>query len=86
MSAERHGDCASIRPQLDALVDRELSGMECAEVRDHCSECAHCREEVAVLDVLSTRIRHACSDPVPQDLCDEILHTLGGERSEPTIA
>lgn len=76
MHNHSHQSCDDFREQLDALVDRELSGMECQAVREHCVTCDSCREEVAVLETLTNRFRAACADPVPASLCDEILEKV----------
>jgi len=68
--------CESARERLDILIDRELSDIECADVRAHCETCASCQQEVAVLETLTERFRVACADPAPENLRISILNSV----------
>lgn len=68
--------CESARERLDILIDRELSDIECADVRAHCETCESCQQEVAVLETLTEKFRMACAEPAPDHLRIAILHSV----------
>lgn len=68
--------CESARERLDILIDRELSDMECADVRAHCESCESCQQEIVVLETLTERLRVACAEPAPDQLRITILQSL----------
>lgn len=68
--------CESARERLDILIDRELSDLECADVRAHCETCASCQEEVALMETLTERFRVACAEPAPDHLRISILNSV----------
>lgn len=68
--------CESARERLDILIDRELSDIECADVRAHCETCESCQQEVAVLETLTERFRVACAEPAPDHLRISILNSV----------
>jgi anti-sigma factor (TIGR02949 family) len=75
---EIHHDCGceSARERLDILIDRELSEMDCADVRAHCETCESCQLEVTVMETLTERFRVACAEPAPDHLRISILNSL----------
>lgn len=68
--------CESARERLDILIDRELSDIECTDVRAHCETCESCQQEVAVLETLTERFRVACAEPAPDHLRISILNSV----------
>jgi anti-sigma factor (TIGR02949 family) len=75
---ENHHDCGceSARERLDILIDRELSDIECADVRAHCETCESCQIEAALLETLTERFRVACAKPAPEHLRISILKSV----------
>jgi mycothiol system anti-sigma-R factor len=75
---EIHDDCGceSARERLDILIDRELSDLECADVRAHCETCESCQKEVALMETLTERFRMACAEPAPDYLRISILNSV----------
>jgi mycothiol system anti-sigma-R factor len=73
--------CESARERLDILIDRELSDLECADVRAHCETCPSCQEEVALMETLTERFRVACAEPAPDHLRISILNSLKGPNA-----
>ncbi len=80
MDANRDCGCESARERMDILIDRELTDMECADVRAHCSTCESCQEEVALLEKLTDRFREACAEPAPDNLRISILNSLKNQN------
>lgn len=76
MDAPRDCGCQSARERIDILIDRELTEMECSDVRAHCASCESCQEEVAILEKLTDRFREACAEPAPDNLRISILNSL----------
>lgn len=76
MDAQRDCGCQSARERIDILIDRELTEMECSDVREHCASCESCQEEVAILEKLTDRFREACAEPAPDNLRISILNSL----------
>jgi anti-sigma factor (TIGR02949 family) len=72
--------CESARERLDILIDRELSDIECADVRAHCETCESCQQEVAVLETLTEKFRVACAEPAPDHLRISILNSVKNEK------
>lgn len=80
MDANQDCGCQSARERMDILIDRELTDMECADVRAHCDTCPSCQEEVALLEKLTDRFRRACADPAPDNLRIAILNSLQNQN------
>lgn len=80
MNANRDCGCQSARERIDILIDRELTDMECADVRSHCANCTSCQEEVALMEKLTDRFRAACAEPAPDDLRISILNSLQNQN------
>lgn len=80
MDANQDCGCQSARERMDILIDRELTDMECADVRAHCDTCPSCQEEVALLEKLTDRFRSACADPAPDNLRISILNSLKNQN------
>ena len=80
MDTNRDCGCESARERMDILIDRELTDLECADVRAHCDTCPSCQEEVALLERLTDRFRAACADPAPDDLRISILNSLSNQN------
>jgi mycothiol system anti-sigma-R factor len=72
--------CESARERLDILIDRELSEIECADVRAHCETCESCQQEVAVMETLTEKLRVACAEPAPDHLRIAILNSLKNQN------
>lgn len=72
--------CESARERLDILIDRELSEMECADVRAHCETCESCQKEVALMETLTERFRVACAEPAPDHLRISILNSVKNQN------
>jgi mycothiol system anti-sigma-R factor len=72
--------CESARERMDILIDRELTQMECADVRAHCASCESCQEEVALLEKLTDRFRQACAEPAPDNLRISILNSIKNQN------
>jgi anti-sigma factor (TIGR02949 family) len=79
---DTQGDCGcqSARERMDILIDRELTEMECADVRAHCTSCESCHEEVALLETLTDRFRSACAEPAPENLRISILNSIKNQN------
>lgn len=73
--------CESARERLDILIDRELSDIECADVRAHCETCESCQQEVAVLETLTEKFRVACAEPAPDHLRISILNSVKNAKA-----
>lgn len=80
MDANRDCGCQSARERIDILIDRELTDMECADVRAHCVNCPSCQEEVALMEKLTDRFRAACADPAPDHLRISILNSIQNQN------
>lgn len=76
MDMNRDCGCESARQRMDILIDRELTEMECADVRAHCESCESCQEEVALLERLTDKFREACAEPAPDNLRISILNSI----------
>lgn len=80
MDTNRDCGCESARERLDILIDRELTDLECADVRAHCEQCSSCQEEVVLLEKLTNRFREACAEPAPDNLRISILNSLTNQN------
>ncbi len=80
MDTNRDCGCDSARERIDILIDRELTEMECADVRAHCASCESCQEEVALLERLTDKFRQACAEPAPDNLRISILNSLKNQN------
>jgi anti-sigma factor (TIGR02949 family) len=76
MESRHDCGCESARERLDILIDRELSDIECADVRAHCEACESCQKEVALMEALTEKFRVACAEPAPDHLRIAILTSL----------
>jgi mycothiol system anti-sigma-R factor len=72
--------CQSARERMDILIDRELTDMECADVRAHCATCDSCQAEVALMEKLTDRFRAACAEPAPDNLRIAILNSIQNQN------
>ena len=80
MDTNRDCGCDSARERIDILIDRELTEMECADVRAHCASCESCQEEVALLEKLTDKFRQACAEPAPDNLRISILNSIKNQN------
>lgn len=65
--------CEHAGRDLDAYLDRELDVESAGALRDHMSECAACRRQVAEREALSRLVRAAPYDSAPDRLRERVL-------------
>ncbi len=80
MDMNRDCGCESARARMGILIDRELTELECGDVRAHCESCESCQAEIVVLEKLTDRFRAACAEPAPDSLRMSILDSLKNQN------
>ena len=66
--------CEQVRELIPWYVNGTLPGDEAAAVAEHISQCANCREELAVTLQLSLQVRTAIDEmsPLPESVWDRV--------------
>lgn len=69
-------NCKSAQVRLSAYLDRELTGNELLELRDHLRGCEQCRLEEMQLRELKTMLGCLSVAEPPADLADRLCATI----------
>jgi mycothiol system anti-sigma-R factor len=73
--------CEHVGRDLDAYLDRELDVETAKSIRDHISECAACRRQVAERETLSRLVRAAPYYSAPDRLRSRVVAQSNRSRS-----
>ncbi len=76
-------NCETIRDELKAYADNQLSLVRKAEVALHLAGCAACRQEVEAILRIANTIRALDAEPLDLDMRARILDRIAdGDREE----
>ena len=75
-------DCRTTEAKLGRFVDGELPPTEWAAVESHIQACSRCRDELATLRALSTRLDGLTVPPVPETLAAGVMWRVRGETPD----
>ncbi|MDO4718917.1 MAG: zf-HC2 domain-containing protein, partial [Propionibacteriaceae bacterium] len=81
----RGRDCRRFADDLSGFVDRTLGERRLGQVCQHLAGCASCRETVAGIQALRSRLSSSASPcpPAPASLTERLERIAGGESDEP---
>jgi predicted anti-sigma-YlaC factor YlaD len=77
-------NCKAVQQRLSAYLDRELTGSELLEMRDHLGRCRECRSEEADLRSLKSLLCTLQAPEPSQDLAQRLCHRI--QREEATAS
>jgi anti-sigma factor RsiW len=73
-------NCKAFQSRLSAYLDRELSGQELLQMRDHLARCEECRTEEAEIRTLKALLGNLPAPEPSADLADKLCATVLRER------
>ncbi|OIS04713.1 mycothiol system anti-sigma-R factor [Corynebacterium diphtheriae] len=68
--------CSELREYMYALLDRELSPVDCARLQAHLAQCPHCAEIVEAETELRGLLKRCCSGTAPATLREKITYSI----------
>lgn len=79
MSCGKHHetDCSEVLQRTYEYLDGEMGELDCAKIKVHLEECAHCLDEYDQNELLKALVRRSCGcDAAPEQLRTRILASL----------
>ena len=79
MSCGKHHetDCSEVLQRTYEYLDGEMGELDCAKIKVHLEECAHCLDEYDRDELMKQLVRRSCgSDLAPQELRTRIMASI----------
>lgn len=81
-----NANCEQIEGLVQECLDRELTGVQEAALRQHLQDCPTCRATFQPLLEMIRQVERAPAIPVPAGLCDRVLAALPAvQATEPVL-
>lgn len=74
-------NCEDLHVHMYALLDRELTEVECARLNAHIAQCPGCAEMIAAEESLRRLLKKCCCGPAPASLREKISYSIQFERT-----
>jgi mycothiol system anti-sigma-R factor len=79
--------CSEVLAQVYAYLDKEMSEVDCAQIRKHLDECGPCLKEFGLDELVKKLVHKHCGcDPAPVDLRSKILVRIRQAQTEIEVA
>lgn len=76
-------NCRVLKSKLSAYIDRELSGRDMLEIRDHLAQCAECQHEYRALTGIKQCLGSLAAPAPSYDFEDRLLTAVAKSAPQP---